>query len=67
MMATPSALDYVMLKPEQMAIVDMESMEWKGSNKPTSEKGVHAKLLLAHPDSNATVHTHPFTAAFSPQ
>lgn len=60
MMATPSALDYVMLKPEQMAIVDMESMEWKGSNKPTSEKGVHAKLLLAHPDSNATVHTHPF-------
>ena len=60
MMATPSALDYVMLKPEQMAIVDMESMEWRGSNKPTSEKGIHAKLLLAHPESNATVHTHPF-------
>lgn len=60
MMATPSALDYVMLKPEQMAIVDMETMEWKGSNKPTSEKGVHAQILLGHPDSNATVHTHPF-------
>lgn len=60
MMATPSGLDYVMLKPEQMAIVNMETMEWKGSNKPTSEKGVHAKLLLAHPESNATVHTHPF-------
>ena len=60
MMATPSALDYVMLKPEQMAIVNMETMEWKGSNKPTSEKGVHAKILLAHPETNATVHTHPF-------
>ncbi len=60
MMATPSALDYIMLKPEQMAIVDMETMEWKGSNKPTSEKGVHAKILLAHPETNATVHTHPF-------
>ena len=60
MLATPSALDYVMLKPEQMAIVDMESMEWKGSNKPTSEKGVHAELLKAKPEAGATVHTHPF-------
>lgn len=60
MLATPSALDYEMLKPEQMAIVDMQTLEWKGSNKPTSEKGIHAKLLLAHPESNATVHTHPF-------
>ena len=60
MMATPSALDYVMLKPEQMAIVNMESMEWRGSNKPTSEKGVHAEILKMHPESNVTVHTHPF-------
>ena len=60
MMATPSALDYVMLKPEQMAIVDMESMEWRGSNKPTSEKGVHAEILKMHPESKVTVHTHPF-------
>ena len=60
MMATPSALDYVMLKPEQMAIVDMESMEWRGSNKPTSEKGVHAAILKMHPESKVTVHTHPF-------
>lgn len=60
MLATPSALDYEMLQPEQMAVVDMETMEWKGSNKPTSEKGIHAKLLLTYPESNATVHTHPF-------
>ena len=60
MLATPSALDYEMLQPEQMAIVNMKTLEWRGSNKATSEKGVHAQLLLTHPESNATVHTHPF-------
>ncbi len=59
-LATPTALDYVMLKPEQMAVVNMETMEWTGSNKPTSEKGIHAGLMLGHPETNATVHTHPF-------
>ena len=60
MLVTPSALDYEMLQPEQMAIVNMKTLEWRGSNKATSEKGVHAQLLLTHPESNATVHTHPF-------
>lgn len=60
MLATPSALDYVMLQPSQMAKVNMNTMEWTGSNKPTSERGIHAALLLAHKDSNASVHTHPF-------
>ncbi len=60
MMATPSGIDYNLLKPEQMAIVNMNTMEWAGSNKPTSEKGIHAALLLANEDTTATVHTHPF-------
>lgn len=60
MLATPSAIDYVMLKPSQMAKVNMASMEWTGSNKPTSEKGIHAALILADENTNATVHTHPF-------
>ncbi|MEG1528996.1 MAG: class II aldolase/adducin family protein [Clostridia bacterium] len=60
MLATPSAIDYVMLEPSQMAIVNMTTMEWTGSNKPTSEKGIHAELMKADASSNATVHTHPF-------
>lgn len=60
MLATPSGIDYVMLRPDQMAIVDMETLEWKGSNKATSEKGIHAVLMLADSEVNATVHTHPF-------
>lgn len=60
MLATPSALDYIMLQPEQMAKVDMETLEWTGTNKATSEKGVHALLLKGNSDINATIHTHPF-------
>lgn len=59
-LATPSGIDYVMLEPSQMAIVNMETGEWQGSDKPTSERKMHSAILTAHPDSNATVHTHPF-------
>lgn len=60
MLATPSGIDYIMLQPEQMAKVNMETLEWSGTNKATSEKGVHAILLKGDLDTTATIHTHPF-------
>lgn len=60
MLVTPTALDYIMLQPSQMAVVNLEDGEWEGSNKPTSERKMHAVLLNAHADVNATIHTHPF-------
>lgn len=60
MLATPSGLDYEMLKPEQMAKVDMQSLEWTGTNKATSEKGIHAILISKNDGTTATIHTHPF-------
>ena len=60
MLVTPTALDYIMLQPTQMAVVNLEDGEWEGSNKPTSERKMHAALLNAHADVNATIHTHPF-------
>ncbi len=59
MLATPSAIDYQLLKPEQMAKVNMKTLEWSGTNKATSEKGIHAALLLDG-ENTATIHTHPF-------
>ncbi len=59
-LVTPTALDYIMLQPSQMAVVNLEDGEWEGSNKPTSERKMHAALLNAHADVNATIHTHPF-------
>lgn len=60
MLATPSGIDYVMLQPEQMAKVDIQSLEWTGTNKATSEKGIHAILLSKGDGINASIHTHPF-------
>ena len=60
MLATPSGIDYVMLQPEQMAKGDMQSLEWTGTNKATSEKGIHAILLSKGDGINASIHTHPF-------
>lgn len=60
MLATPSGIDYIMLQPEQMAKVDMQSLEWTGTNKATSEKGIHAILLSKGDGINASIHTHPF-------
>ncbi len=60
MLATPSGIDYVMLQTEQMAKVDMQSLEWTGTNKATSEKGIHAILLSKGDGINASIHTHPF-------
>ncbi len=59
MLATPSGLDYMLLKPEQIAKVDMETLEWTGTDKATSEKGIHA-VLLAGEGIGATIHSHPF-------
>ena len=60
MFATPSGIDYIMLRPEQMAKVNMETLEWTGTNKATSEKGIHAILMQNDKNINATIHTHPF-------
>jgi len=57
MLCTPSALDYIMLEPSQMAKVDLETLEWTGSNKATSEKGLHALLLKG--EIGAVIHSHP--------
>lgn len=59
MLATPSGLDYVLLKPEQIAKVNMDTLEWTGLDKATSEKGMHAALLKGD-GVGATIHSHPF-------
>ncbi len=59
MLCTPSALDYIMLEPSQMAKVDMDTLEWTGSNKATSEKGLHALLLKGDENIGAVIHSHP--------
>lgn len=59
MFVTPSGLDYVTLKPEDMAKVEIETLEWTGSLKPTSERGIHAGVYRTRSEVGAVIHTHP--------
>jgi L-ribulose-5-phosphate 4-epimerase len=58
MLVTPSGLDYRSLKPEDIAVMDLETMEWTGPHKPSSEKGVHAEAYRVCPDAQFVIHTH---------
>lgn len=60
MLVTPSGLDYVALKPQDMVVLDMNILERpEGALKPTSEKGIHAGIMLARPEINCVIHSHP--------
>ena len=58
MIVTPSGLDYLSLTPGDMVVVDMNTMEYSGTLKPTSEKKLHAAILLSRQEINAVIHNH---------
>ncbi len=58
MLVTPSGLDYLRLTPADMVKVNIETLEYEGGRKPTSEKGLHAGLYQMRPDLGAVIHTH---------
>ena len=59
MLVTPSGLDYMRLTPYDIVRVDMGTLEYEGRLKPTSEKSIHAALLVAQADVNCVIHSHP--------
>lgn len=71
MLVTPSGLDYFRLTPEDMVKVNIETLEYEGTQKPTSEKGIHGGLYVRRPEIGAVIHTHAkycsiFAAAVKP-
>ncbi len=58
MVITPSGMNYAKLLPEQMVLVNMNTLEYEGNLKPSVETPVHAKILLNRPEVNGIVHTH---------
>ena len=60
MLVTPTGLDYVALQPEDMPIVQISDPSvWSDGKKPTSERKIHAAIMAARPEINATIHSHP--------
>lgn len=59
MLITPSGLDYGKTKPEDLVLMDVNTMEYKGDKKPSSEKDIHATILRERKSINAVIHSHP--------
>lgn len=60
MLVTPTGLDYIALTPEDMPVVQISDPSiWSDGKKPTSERKIHAAIMQARPEINATIHSHP--------
>lgn len=58
MVITPSGMDYERLCPEEMVIVNMNTLEYEGNLKPSIETVVHSAVYKDRPEVNGIVHTH---------
>lgn len=57
MVITPSGRDYLSLVRDDIVVIDINTLEYEGSIKPSSEKGIHAACYRAK-DVNFVIHTH---------
>lgn len=54
----PSGVDYDVMKPEDMVVVDLDGKVVEGSLKPSSDTPTHLALYRAWPEVGGVVHTH---------
>ncbi len=63
---TPSSLDKSCLEPEMIAVVGFDGTNYNPELKLSIESEMHRRLLIARPDVNAVVHSHPiYCSVFS--
>lgn len=54
----PSGVEYALLSPEQMVVVDLEGNVVEGNLRPSSDTPTHLELYKAFPQVGGIVHTH---------
>jgi L-ribulose-5-phosphate 4-epimerase len=54
----PSGVDYEVMKPEDMVVLDLDGNIVEGSMKPSSDTPTHIELYKAFPNIGGVVHTH---------
>ena len=57
-LVTPSGLDYALLEPEDVVLMDLEGRVLEGSLEPSSEMPMHAGIYRSKPRVGGIVHTH---------
>lgn len=55
---TPSGRSYEDMKTDDLPVVSIKDLAWKGPYKPSSEKGMHAEIYKVRPDAACIIHTH---------
>ena len=66
MLVTPSGRDYEKLSAAEVVAVDMDTLEYTGDIKPTSERAFHAALLKLDSKARCVIHSHPnYSSAFA--
>lgn len=54
----PSGVDYELLKPEDMVVMDLDGNKVEGKYNPSSDTATHLELYKAFPQIGGIVHTH---------
>lgn len=54
----PSGIDYDVLKPEDMVVMDLEGNKIEGHLNPSSDTATHIELYKEYPEIGGIVHTH---------
>lgn len=60
---TPSGKPYIGLTPDDIVEVRIADLSYRGTVKPSSEKGIHAEVYKAYPEMNFVIHTHQKNAS----
>lgn len=58
MVITPSGMDYEILRPEDIVLVNLETLEYEGDLKPSMERGLHAEIYKERKEVKSVIHTH---------
>ncbi|HHT75038.1 MAG TPA: class II aldolase/adducin family protein [Methanomassiliicoccaceae archaeon] len=61
MLITPSGTCKGLLAPEQMILVDIETGEYEGNNRPSMETPFHTGIYRSRPEVGAIIHCHPLS------
>ena len=60
---TPSSLDYTLMTPDDICVLDWQTNILEGQHKPSIESSLHAAVYQNRPDVNAVIHTHQLYAS----
>lgn len=63
MIITPSGISYEKLMPEDMVLVNIETLLYDGKLKPSSESPIHAEIYKEFKEVTAVIHNHSVNAS----